>query len=92
MLSDKAFFAHSEQNKTLVKTASGAELDLGGAIKGYAAEQVRDLVKQKAKQALVYIGGTIAAVGRDYAIGVTHPRDASQDYLFRFCLLVDNDA
>ena len=86
LLSDKAFFAHSEQNKTLVKTASDAELDLGGAIKGYAAEPVRDLVKQKAKQALVYIGGTIAAVGRDYAIGVTHPRDASQDYLFRFDL------
>lgn len=84
LLSDKAFFIHSEQNKTLTKTASGAELDLGGAIKGYAAERTRDLMKQKAKEALVYVGGTIAAVGRDYSIGVTHPRDSSQDYLFRF--------
>lgn len=71
----------------LTKINEGAALDLGGAIKGYAAEQVRDLLEEKgATEALVYVGGTIAAVGRDYRIGVTSPRGSQADYAFSFSL------
>ncbi len=85
-LSSYTLFGFSKENETITKTVAGAELDLGGAIKGYAAERVRDLVKEKAKTALVYVGGTIAAVGKNYEIGVTPPRDSEESFAFRFSL------
>ena len=85
-LCDYRNFVYSEQDATVTKTFADAKLDLGGAIKGYAAERLRDLAKEKAKEALVYVGGTIAAVGRSYEIGVTAPRDSEEAFAFRFSL------
>lgn len=80
-------FYLEENSLTIHKTQSRAELDLGGAIKGYAADRVAELMRQKeVKESLVYIGGTIAAVGRSYEIGVTPPRDSEESYAFRFTL------
>ena len=85
-ISSYTLFTYSRQNATITKSIAGAELDLGAAIKGYAAERVRDLVKDKASEALVYVGGTIAAVGKNYEIGVTPPRDSEESFAFRFTL------
>lgn len=80
-------FALDTDSSVLRKEKSSAALDFGGAIKGYAAERVRDLlIEKKADSALVYIGGTIAAVGRSYEIGVTPPRDSEESYAMRFTL------
>ena len=80
-------FSFDLTNNALVKGDSDAALDFGAAIKGYAVERVVDLLKEKkVKESLVYLGGTIGAVGRDYAIGVTPPRDSEQTYAFRFTL------
>ena len=85
-ISDRALFIYDKDRKSIYKLNNAACLDLGGAIKGYAAEKVRDLAKERAEQALVYIGGTIAAVGKSYEIGVTPPRDSEESYAFRFTL------
>ncbi len=85
-LSDLSLFELNNEQNTIVKSDADACIDLGAAIKGYAAERVRDLVKDKAKEALVYVGGTIAAVGKNYEIGVTPPRDSEESFAFRFTL------
>ena len=85
--SDCNDFSLNTTDSSLVKTRKSASLDFGAAIKGYAAERVRDLlVENGAESALVYIGGTIAAVGRSYEIGVTPPRDSAERYALRFTL------
>ena len=86
-LCDSSLFVYSEEASSVYKLNGSACLDLGGAIKGYAAERIRDLAKERSEQALVYIGGTIAAVGKSYEIGVTPPRDSEESYAFRFTLL-----
>ena len=80
-------FLLKEKERTVLKKKSGAELDFGGAVKGYAAERVAMLLKESGvKEALVYIGGTIAAVGRNYEIGVTPPRSSEESFALRFTL------
>ncbi len=86
LISGYGYFTYSEATSSVVKTIDDACLDLGGAIKGYAAERVREVIKERCDEALVYVGGTIAAVGRDYEIGVTPPRDSKESYIFRFTL------
>ena len=85
-LSDLSLFDLNATQNCIVKSNAKASLDLGAAIKGYAAQAVAESVAKEAKEALVYIGGTIAAVGRDYVIGVTPPRDSKESYAFRFTL------
>ena len=75
------------EDRTIRKSDDNAMLDLGGAMKGYAAERVRDLLKEKgAAAALVYVGGTIVSVGEDCKIGVTPPRESGERYAFYFVL------
>ena len=72
---------------TIKKSDDSARLDLGGAMKGYAAERLRDALRAaEVTSALSYVGGTIAAVNEDYRIGVTPPRDSKEDYAFSFLL------
>ena len=86
-LSLPSLFALNAAQHTIVKSEDAAALDLGGAIKGYAAEKVMDLLSEKGvSEALVYLGGTIAALGKSYVIGVTPPRDSDESYAFRFTL------
>ena len=85
--STNLFYLNTSLN-SIVKSDSSAMLDLGAAIKGYAANRVANYLLQVkgVSEALVYIGGTIAAVGRAYEIGVTPPRDSDESYAFRFRL------
>ena len=87
-LSSTSLFYLNTSLNSIVKSKSSAALDLGAAIKGYAANRVADFLLQGkgVSEALVYIGGTIAAVGRAYEIGVTPPRDSDESYAFRFRL------
>ena len=87
-LSSTSLFYLNTSLNSIVKSKSSAALDLGAAIKGYAANRVADYLLQEkgVSEALVYIGGTIAAVGRAYEIGVTPPRDSDESYAFRFRL------
>lgn len=81
------YFTLNESDKTISKAESSCALDLGAAIKGYAAERVRDyLVEKGVKEALVNVGGTIAAVGKEYRIGVKPPRDSLEDHALSFSL------
>ncbi len=87
-LSSMSLFDLNTSLNSIVKSRSNAALDLGAAIKGYAANRVADFLLQEkgVSEALVYLGGTIAAVGRSYEIGVTPPRDSDESYAFRFTL------
>ena len=71
----------------ITKRSDDAALDLGAAIKGYAVGRALDLLREKgATKGLVYLGGTVGALGDSYPIGVTAPRESDQDYAFRFTL------
>lgn len=85
LLSDPAFFSLDDAALAVSKSEAGAKLDLGGAMKGCAAEKVRDfLVEKGASSALVNVGRTIAAVGEDVPIGVAPPRDSAEEYILSF--------
>ncbi|MBP5404926.1 MAG: FAD:protein FMN transferase [Clostridia bacterium] len=87
LLSDPALFSLDEASFSISKSNDGAKLDLGGAMKGYAAEKVRDLLLEKGvSSALVNVGRTIAAVGEDVPIGVAPPRESAEDYILSFVL------
>ena len=80
------FTLYSAMNM-VTKRSNEACLDLGAAMKGYAVGMVADRLREKSVgSALVYLGGTIAAVGRSYEIGVTAPRDSDESFAFRFTL------
>ncbi len=80
------YFVLSEDHRSIIKLKEESKLDFGGAMKGYAASAVADLIKDKVESALVNVGGTVAAVNRDYSIGVECPRDSDEEYAFSFTL------
>ena len=85
LLSDPALFSLDKDASSVTKSDGSAKLDLGGAMKGYAAEKVRDLLLKKGvSSALVNVGRTIAAVGEDVPIGVAPPRESNEDYILSF--------
>ena len=54
------------------------ELDLGSIAKGYAADRVRDLLRQGGVTgALLNFGGTVTAIGPTCRVGIQHPRLAT---------------
>ncbi len=69
-------FHFDEQQSTITKLHAQAKLDFGGIAKGYAVDKALELCNGK-KQAIVNIGGNIAAFGDNKRIGMTHPRDTS---------------
>ena len=85
--SSMSLFSFDLTNNSVSKSDADTALDLGAAIKGYAVEKVVAFLKEKkVKESLIYFGGTIGAVGRDYLIGVTPPRESKHRYAFRFSL------
>lgn len=62
----------------------GAQLDLGGIAKGYAADQCAAILRDAGASGLLTLGGNIYAVGTngggDWRIGIADP-DNSADYL-----------
>lgn len=65
-----------------VTLPEGMAIDLGGIAKGYIADQVAALVKDRVKGALLNFGGNVYAVGHkldgsDYGLGIQDPNDAT---------------
>lgn len=65
-----------------VTLPEGMAIDLGGIAKGYIADQVAALVKDRVTGALLNFGGNVYAVGHkldgsDYGLGIQDPNDAT---------------
>lgn len=63
----------------------GMKLDFGAVAKGYAADMVRGILKDKASSAIVNLGGTVLAYGKkpdgsQWRVGVADP-DNSASYM-----------
>ncbi|MBE7049663.1 MAG: FAD:protein FMN transferase [Ruminococcaceae bacterium] len=64
----------------------GMALDLGGAVKGYAADRAAEVIKKAGvKNALIDIGGNVYALGespkkREWKIGLQHPAKDRGEY------------
>ncbi|MFC1624382.1 FAD:protein FMN transferase [Candidatus Omnitrophota bacterium] len=62
----------------------GLKIDLGGIVKGYAADRAKELLLSKGiENALINIGGNIFALGnppgkKSWHIGIQHPRDKNK--------------
>ncbi len=63
------------------------KLDLGGIVKGYAADEVKKILKKHGvKNAIIDLGGNIytlgsSSVGQDWKIGIQNPFDNIGDYV-----------
>ncbi|WP_077366949.1 FAD:protein FMN transferase [Anaerosalibacter sp. Marseille-P3206] len=71
-----------EDNKVFLKE-KGMKVDLGGIVKGYAADEIKRILKEKGvKSAIIDLGGNIYAYGSKtsgeaWKIGVQNPFDLS---------------
>ena len=79
-------FYFDESARSIIKLGEDSKLDFGAAIKGYAAQKVVELLKNKVDSALVNVGGTVGAVNADYPIGIKPPRDSAYEFIFSFTL------
>jgi FAD:protein FMN transferase len=65
---------------TVMLPVKGMQIDMGGVAKGYAVEQMYNLLKQRGvKSALINFGGCVGALGRradgkQWVVGIKHPR------------------
>ena len=70
-----------------VSIKKGMSLDLGGIGKGYASEEIVNILKQrKVNSALINLGGNIAVIGknsdgRDFRIAIQNPKDVQDSYI-----------
>ncbi len=68
-------------NNTSVKIAQNQALDLGAVGKGIACDCAFDILQsRKVKNAVVSVGGSVLAYGKDTKIGVANP-DNDSDYI-----------
>jgi thiamine biosynthesis lipoprotein len=74
-----------ENNNTIFIKKKGVQIDLGGIIKGYAADKAVELLKSSGIEAgIVAIGGDIKTFGRrpdgiPWAIGIQNPRQKTKE-------------
>lgn len=67
-------------NSTVMLADRGMQIDLGGITKGYAVQQMYNLLKRRGvKHALINFGGAVGALGRradgkEWVVGIKHPR------------------
>jgi len=62
------------ENKIIKKGKVG--LNFGAIAKGYAVDKAIDVLKKQGiKEALVNAGGEISVIGKDWIVGVQHPRE-----------------
>ncbi len=65
---------------TVMLADKGMQIDLGGITKGYAVQEMYNLLKQRGVQhALINFGGAVGALGRrsdgkEWVVGIKHPR------------------
>ena len=77
----------SEANHSVYLEKSGMQLDLGGIGKGYAADKVAQLLRQKGVQrAMINLGGNLYALGdkpnhEPWVIGIQDPLDSRGESL-----------
>lgn len=61
-------------NRTAFLSKKGMKLDLGGIVKGYAADETRRILKEYGIQnAQINFGGTVVTIGKKQKIGIQHP-------------------
>ena len=66
-----------------VTIPSGMQIDLGGIAKGYIADQVASLIREKAYGGIISLGGNVYTVGQKpdgskFSVGVTDPEATYQ--------------
>ncbi|MDQ2087124.1 FAD:protein FMN transferase [Herbivorax sp. ANBcel31] len=78
----------NSNERTVFLEKEGMAIDLGGIAKGYAVDEVRDvLVKGGVEHALIYMGGDIAVVGKKpedelWRIGIEDPRYENEGFSY----------
>lgn len=83
LIDPKAFLLNNDQAFLLKK---GMGIDLGGIAKGYAADEVKRILKENGlKDALINLGGNILAMGsfesnKPWKIGIRNPFSLNNDY------------
>jgi FAD:protein FMN transferase len=74
-------------NSTVMLVDKGMQIDLGGIAKGYAVEQMYNLLKTRGvKHAVINFGGAVGALGKradgkEWVVGIKHPRDGGGQLL-----------
>lgn len=63
-----------EVHGTAFLREEGMKLDLGGIVKGYAADEARSILQARGVQnAQINFGGTVVAIGRMQKVGIQNP-------------------
>jgi len=67
------------ENNTVTLPA-GMQIDLGGIAKGYIADKVAELIREKAYAGIISLGGNVYTVGRKpdgsrFSVGITNPEE-----------------
>ena len=67
------------ENNTVTLPA-GMEIDLGGIAKGYIADKVADIIREKAYAGIVSLGGNVSTVGKKpdgsaFSVGIKDPHN-----------------
>ena len=63
-----------KDHSTAFLREQGMKLDLGGLVKGYAADVARSMLKaQNIQEAQINFGGTVAVMGKGQKIGIQNP-------------------
>jgi thiamine biosynthesis lipoprotein len=76
-----------EPNHTAMLKKFGQAVDLGGIAKGYAADEVKRILKEGGvKNAIVNLGGTVCVLGESRVVGVQHPDRATGILMGRLSL------
>ena len=64
-----------ERGCTAALRRRGEAVDLGGIAKGYAADEVRRILREGGvERAIINLGGTVIAMGEERTVGIQHPR------------------
>lgn len=68
----------SEKTSSVMLRKPQQALDLGGIAKGYAADEVRRILREhEVEDALINLGGTVIAMGTPRVIGIQDPQKAT---------------
>ncbi len=74
-------------NKKIKKTKKGVKIDFGAIGKGYIADVVKDLAKEKnIKKGILQISSSIYVIGGPYNIAIKDPRDSGDNYIGKLSL------
>ena len=75
-----------DENSGKVTLKNGAQIDLGGAVKGYATDQILNILKQTdTESAVIDLGGNVLVYGKptsgdNWTVAIRAPRDNTLGY------------